>query len=71
MKNYIFNGDKYAFIEALDKKWEGSLPIHYLSRLVEIIYGKPGLIDPLALKVIAENIGRISKQLFEQTALIF
>jgi thiol-disulfide isomerase/thioredoxin len=61
MKNYIFNGDKYAFIEALDKKWEGSLPYTlFIAPGGKIIYGKPGLIDPLALKkVIAENIGRI------------
>jgi len=61
MKNYIFNGDKYAFIEALDKKWEGSLPYTlFIAPGGKIIYGKPGLIDPLPLKkVIAENIGRI------------
>jgi thiol-disulfide isomerase/thioredoxin len=61
MKNYIFKGDKYAFIEALDKNWEGSLPYTlFIAPGGKIIYGKPGLIDPLALKkVIAENIGRI------------
>jgi peroxiredoxin len=61
MKNYIFKGDKYAFIEALDKKWEGSLPYTlFIAPGGKIIYGKPGLIDPLELKkVIAENIGRI------------
>jgi thiol-disulfide isomerase/thioredoxin len=61
MKNYIFNGDKYTFIEALDKNWEGSLPYTlFIAPGGKIIYGKPGLIDPLALKkVIAENIGRI------------
>ena len=61
MKNYIFNGDKYAFIEGLDKKWEGSLPYTlFIAPGGKIIYGKPGLIDAQALKkVIAENIGRI------------
>ena len=61
MKNYIFKGDKYAFIEALDKNWEGSLPYTlFIAPGGKIIYGKPGLVDPLALKkVIAENIGRI------------
>ena len=61
MKNYIFNGDKYAFIEGLDKKWEGSLPYTlFIAPGGKIIYGKQGLIDPLALKkIIAENIGRI------------
>lgn len=61
MKNYIFKGDKYAFIEGLDKKWEGSLPYTlFIAPGGKIIYGKQGLIEPLALKkVIAENIGRI------------
>jgi peroxiredoxin len=61
MKNYIFKGDKYAFIEGLDKKWEGSLPYTlFIAPGGKIIYGKPGLIEPLELKkVIAENIGRI------------
>jgi len=61
MTNYIFNGDKYAFIEGLDKKWEGSLPYTlFIAPGGKIIYGKQGLIDPLALKkIIVENIGRI------------
>jgi peroxiredoxin len=61
MKNYILNGDKYAFIEALDKKWEGPLPYTlFIAPGGKIIYGKQGLIDPLELKrVIAENLGRI------------
>lgn len=61
MKNYIFKGDKYAFMEALDKKWEGSLPYTlFVAPGGKIIYGKQGLIEPLELKkVIVENIGRI------------
>lgn len=61
MKNYIFKGDKYSFIEGLDKKWEGSLPYTlFIAPGGKIIYGKPGLIDPLELKkIIVENIGRI------------
>ena len=61
MKNFIFNGDKYAFIEGLDKKWEGSLPYTlFIAPGGKIIYGKQGLIEPLELKkIIAENIGRI------------
>lgn len=61
MKNYIFKGDKYAFIEGLDKKWEGSLPYTlFIAPGGKIIYGKPGIIEPLELKkIIAENIGRV------------
>ena len=61
MKNFIFNGDKYAFIETLDKNWEGSLPYTlFIAPGGKIIYGKQGLIEPLALKkIIVENIGRI------------
>jgi peroxiredoxin len=60
-KNYIFSGDRYAFIEAIDKKWEGSLPYTiFVGPGGKIIYSKPGIIDPLQLKkVIVENIGRI------------
>ncbi len=61
MKNYIFKGDRYAFIEAIDKKWEGALPYTlFIGPGGKIIYSKQGLIDPLALKrIIAEYIGRI------------
>jgi peroxiredoxin len=61
MKNYILKGDKYAFIEALDKNWQGALPYTiFIAPGGKIIYGKPGLIDALALKkIIVENIGRI------------
>ena len=61
MKNYIFNGDKYQFIDALDKKWEGSLPYTlFIAPGGKIIYSKPGLISPLELKkLIANSIGRV------------
>ena len=61
MKNYIFNGDKYAFIEALDKKWEGALPYTlFIAPGGKIIYGKQGLIEPQELKkTIVDTIGRI------------
>ncbi|HYG18741.1 MAG TPA: redoxin domain-containing protein, partial [Ohtaekwangia sp.] len=61
MKNYILKGDKYAFIEALDKKWEGALPYTlFIAPGGKILYGKQGLIDPLELKrLIVANIGRI------------
>lgn len=61
MKNYIFKGDRYAFIEAIDKRWEGALPYTlFIGPGGNIIYGKQGRIDPLEMKrVIAESIGRI------------
>jgi hypothetical protein len=61
MKNYILNGDKYAFIDAVDKNWQGALPYTlFIGPGGKIIYRKPGLIDALALKkIIVENIGRI------------
>ena len=60
-KNYIFNGDKYAFIEGMDKNWEGSLPYTmFIAPGGKILYGKQGVIDALALKkVIVEQIGRV------------
>jgi peroxiredoxin len=60
-KNYIFKGDKYAFIEVLDKKWEGALPYTvFIAPGGKIIYTKPGLIEPLELKkIIVAHIGRI------------
>lgn len=61
MKNYIFKGDRYAFIEAIDKKWEGALPYTlFVAPGGEIIYSKQGLIDALEMKrLIADSIGRI------------
>ena len=61
MKNYIFKGDKYAFIEAIDKNWQGALPYTlFIGPGGKVIYSKQGPIDPLALKrIIADSIGRI------------
>ena len=61
MKNYIFNGDKYQFIDALDKKWEGSLPYTlFIAPGGKVVYSKPGLINPLELKkIIANSIGGV------------
>jgi peroxiredoxin len=61
MKNYILKGDKYKFIELLDKKWEGALPYTmFIAPGGKILYAKQGLIDPLSLKkLIADSIGRI------------
>ena len=51
-KNYIFNIDnKYAFIEAINPKWQGALPY---TMIVEpggkIIYGEENIIDPAKIK---------------------
>lgn len=61
MKNFIINGDRYEFIEAIDKNWEGALPYTMLvAPGGEIIYSKQGLIDALEMKrLIADSIGRI------------
>jgi len=51
-QNYIFSGqDIYQLIEAVDKKWQGSLP--YTALVApggEVIYRIEGAIDPLILK---------------------
>jgi peroxiredoxin len=60
-KNFIFTGDRYAFIEALDKKWEGSLPYTiFIAPGGKILYSKPGIIDAMEMKkVIVQALGRI------------
>jgi peroxiredoxin len=60
-KNFILQGDKYKFMEALDKKWEGSLPYTlFIAPGGKVLYSKQGIIDPLQMKrLIANNIGRI------------
>jgi hypothetical protein len=57
----VIKGDKYAFIEQIDKKWEGSLPYTlFLAPGGKILYSKQGVIEPLELKkMIAESVGRI------------
>ena len=59
--NYILTGDKYQFIEDLNKNWEGSLPYTiFLAPGGEVIYSKQGLIDPLELKkLIVNTMGRV------------
>lgn len=61
MKNYIFSGNRYDFIEIVDKKWEGALPYTiFVAPGGKILYAKQGLIEPLAMKkTIVEAIGRI------------
>lgn len=61
MKNYIFKGDRYAFIEAVNKAWEGALPYTlFIGPDGKIIYSKQGLIDALEMKrTVANSVGRI------------
>jgi hypothetical protein len=60
-KNYIFNGDKYQFIDAIDKDWQGALP--YTALIApggKIIYSTQGAIDPLAMKkLVVNSLGRV------------
>jgi thiol-disulfide isomerase/thioredoxin len=60
-QNYIFNGDKYQFIDAVDKDWQGALP--YTALIApggKIIYSTQGEIDPLEMKQIILNaMGRV------------
>ena len=60
-QNYIFDGDKYAFIESIDKDWQGALPYTVLlAPGGKVIYSKQGGIDPLEMKkIIVNSIGRI------------
>lgn len=60
-KNYILDGDKYKFIEALDKKWEGSLPYTlFIAPGGKVLYAKQGIIAPLEMKrLVANSIGRV------------
>ncbi len=61
MKNYIINGNRYDFIEAIDKNWQGALPYTlFIAPGGEIIYARQGIIDPLEMKrIIADALGRI------------
>jgi peroxiredoxin len=61
MTNYIIKGNRYDFIEALDKNWEGALPYTiFIAPGGKIIYAKQGLIEALQMKkIVAESIGRI------------
>lgn len=61
MRNFIFKGDRYAFIEAINKAWEGALPYTlFIGPDGKIVYSKQGLIDALEMKRnVANAIGRI------------
>jgi thiol-disulfide isomerase/thioredoxin len=59
--NYIYNGDKYQFIDAIDKNWQGALP--YTALIApggKVIYSTQGAIDPLEMKkLIVNSLGRV------------
>jgi thiol-disulfide isomerase/thioredoxin len=59
--NYILTGDKYQFIDQLDKDWQGSLPYTILlAPGGKVLYSKQGMIDPLELKkLIVNSMGRV------------
>ncbi len=61
MKNYLQVGDRYKFMELVDKKWEGAIPYTlFIAPGGKVLYAKQGIIDPLALrKLIADSIGRV------------
>lgn len=59
--NYLsVESDRDAFIDALDPKWQGNLPLTLLvAPGGEVIYSHDGIIDPLELKkVIVGKLGR-------------
>ena len=63
MRNYIFEGDVYALIEALDPNWPGALPHAIIVSPApgggKITYRHTGQFDPLELKrAIVKQIGR-------------
>ena len=59
--NYIFNGDKYQFIEAIDKDWQGALP--YTALIApggKIVYSTQGEINALEMKkLVVNSLGRV------------
>jgi thiol-disulfide isomerase/thioredoxin len=62
-KNYIFNIDnKYAFIEAINPKWQGALPY---TMIIEpggnIIYAKENIIDPPKIKTLIVESSAIGR----------
>lgn len=59
-QNYILNGDKYQFIEAIDKDWQGALP--YTALIApggKIVYSTQGEINALEMKkLVVNSLGR-------------
>jgi peroxiredoxin len=61
--NHIYDGDVYAFIEAVDPKWEGAIPYTLLIKPHgEVAYRHLGTIEPLKVKkAVVECLGRVYK----------
>jgi len=61
--NYLYDGDVYAFIDAVDPKWPGAIPYTLLIKPQgEVAYRHLGEIEPLAVrKAVVECLGRVYK----------
>ena len=61
--NHVYDGDVYAFIDAVDPKWPGAIPYTLLIKPHgEVAYRHLGTIEPLAVKkAVVECLGRVYK----------
>jgi len=61
--NYVYDGDVYAFIDAVDPKWPGAIPYTLLIKPHgEVVRRYMGQIEPLAVKkAVVECLGRVYK----------
>jgi peroxiredoxin len=59
--NHIYDGDVYAFIDAVDPKWAGAIPYTLLIKPHgEVAYRHAGTIEPLEVKkAVVECLGRV------------
>jgi len=59
--NYVYDGDVYAFIDAVDPKWPGAIPYTLLIKPHgEVAYRHVGMIEPLDVKkAVVESLGRV------------
>jgi thiol-disulfide isomerase/thioredoxin len=59
--NYIFNGDKYQFIDAIDKDWQGALPYTVLlAPGGKVVYSTQGAINAYEMKkLVVNSLGRV------------
>jgi peroxiredoxin len=61
--NHVYDGDVYAFIDAVDPKWEGAIPYTLLIKPKgEVVSRYLGQIEPLDVKkAVVECLGRVYK----------